>query len=365
MGMYSRNNYSNNAEIAELLENCEAIEPKTDYFAEAALNIVVEGEDNYNRIMQAVGIDEYNYFEENGTEMIYEAADIKGFFGKIKAFFVNLLQKVKGLIKKFIALFDSYTKSDKEFVNKYRRTLLGVNTKDFEYKGYKFADGKLTSFGDCDAVLGKITQTVNGLGKDQEAFTKKSQAECETFLTATSDVSDIEDKMRGAALQAVGGSNSAINASEYSKELFMLYRSGEDTKDKLDNISISQQLGYISGTKDAVKAGQDAEKTFTKSTNTILKNIDKAASNLSKEKKDNVEEQSKQIQATNRYYTLLKSAQGMVITAVGAYLTALKDRNRQAKSICVAAMNYKPKNESTDLGGYSEGASLLDNVVLR
>ena len=55
----------------------------------------------------------------------------------------------------------------------------------------------------------------------------------------------------------------------------------------------------------------------------------------------------------------------MVITAIGAYLTALKDRNRQAKSICVSAMNYKPKNEATDLGGYSEGASLLDNVVIR
>ena len=137
MGMYSRNIYSDGA-VSELLENCEAIEPRTDYFAEAALNIVVEGEENYNRIVQAVGIDEYNYFEENGVEMVYEAADIKGFFGKIKAFFVNLLQKIKGLIKKFISLFDSYTKSDKDFVNKYRRHLVSVNMKNFEYKGYKF-----------------------------------------------------------------------------------------------------------------------------------------------------------------------------------------------------------------------------------
>ena len=68
MGMYSRNiNSVDNGIISELLENCEAIEPRTDYFTEAALNIVVEGEENYNRIMQAVGIDEYNYFEENDS----------------------------------------------------------------------------------------------------------------------------------------------------------------------------------------------------------------------------------------------------------------------------------------------------------
>lgn len=371
MGMYSRNIYSDGA-ISELLENCEAIEPRTDYFAEAALNIVVEGEENYNRIMQAVGIDEYNYFEENGVEMVYEAADIKGFFGKIKAFFVNLLQKIKGLIKKFISLFDSYTKSDKDFVNKYRKHLLTVNMKDFEYKGYKFDDAKLTGF-NCDKVLDAIRASVNGLGKDVK-YAEQNKDKCQDFLDKTSDISDIEETMRGAAFSACDGTDSKMDAGEYSKELFKLYRDGEDSKVVLENISISTQLNYILNTKDAVKKGNDAEKTFTKSTNDILKKIDKEASALAKtvpNGKDadgndlDSELQSKRVQATNRYYSLLKSAQGMVTTAIGAYLTALKDRNRQAKSICVSAMNYKPKNESTDLGGYSEGASLLDNVVIR
>ena len=362
MGMYSRNIYSDDT-VSELLENCEAIEPRTDYFAEAALNIVVEGEENYNRIMQAVGIDEYNYFEENGVEMVYEAADIKGFFGKIKAFFVNLLQKIKGLVKKFIALFDSYTKSDKDFVNKFRRHLVSVNMKDFEYKGYKFDDAKLTGF-NCDKVLDAIKASVDGLSGDTK-YTEQSKEKCQEFLDKTSDTSDIEETMRGAALKACGGTESKMDAGEFSKELFKLYRGGEDSKEVLDNISISTQLNYILNTKDAVKKGNDAEKTFTKSTNDILKGIDKEASALAKATADDAELQSKRIQATNRYYSLLKSAQGMVTTAIGAYLTALKDRNRQAKSICVSAMNYKPKNESTDLGGYSEGASLLDNVVIR
>ena len=372
MGMYSRNiNSVDNGIISELLENCEAIEPRSDYFAEAALNIVVEGEENFNRITQAVGIDEYNYFEENGVEMIYEAADVKGFFAKIKAFFINLFQKIKGLIKKFIALFDSYTKSDKDFVNKYRRHLLTVNMKDFEYKGFKFSDDKLTKF-DADDTGNAALEAVPADSVEGEDYAKGEKEFCQDFLDKTSDVSEIEDKMRGAIIKHLGGSAGDLDAGEFSKELFMLFRNGEDTKDTLDNISISTQLTYISNTKEAVKAGQKVESDFNKDTKKILSDLDKCEKALVKtvpgkteEEKKNSELQSIRIQSINRIYTLVKSAQGMVTTAVGAYLTALKDRNRQAKSICVSAMNYKPKNESTDLGGYSEGASLLDNVVIR
>ena len=88
-------------------------------FYEASMVAVAESEAIYNNSMKEVGIAELRYFEENGQEMVYEPDDVKGFFGKIKAFFINLFQKIKGLIKKFIALFDSYTKSDKDFVNKY------------------------------------------------------------------------------------------------------------------------------------------------------------------------------------------------------------------------------------------------------
>ena len=241
--------------------------------------------------------------------------------------------------------------------------------KDFEYKGFKFSDDKLTKFdasGANKAALHEVGQNLDG-----EKFAKGEKTVCDELLDKTSDISEIEDKMRGALLKHLGGTAGGLDAGEFSKELFMLFRNGEDTKDTLDNISISTQLTYISNTKDVVKAGQKVESDFNKDTKKILSDLDKCEKALVKtvpDKDKNSDEntlQSVRIQAVNRCYTLVKSAQGMVTTAIGAYLTALKDRNRQAKSICVAAMNYKPKNESTDLGGYSEGASLLDNVVLR
>lgn len=366
MGMYSRGVYATDS-VSVNLEEYDAIECNTEYFTEGAMNIVVEGEDNYNRIIQAIGIEEYCYFEENGVEMVYEAANISGMFKKFKEFFVNLWQKIKGLVKKFIALFDGYTKSDKDFVNKYRRHLLTVNMKNFEYKGYKFTDSKLNSF-DPDDMFAAATDEVPGFNT---SIGEKDATVCQSFIDGVSDASEIEDKMRGAAVKTINSSASgSMDGSEFTKELFMAFRNNEDSKVTLENISISDQLGYILGTKDTINAAKKKETAFNKVFNEAIRNIDKMEKALVKKTPVSGDSsatatQSKQIQACSKTVAFMRTAANIATTGLGAFLTALKDRNRQAKSICVAAMNYKPKNESTDLGGYSESGSLLDNVVLR
>ena len=360
MGMYSR---GINDVLDVNLEAYDAIECNSEYFVEAAIKSVVEGEENYNNIMQAVGISEYCYFEENGVEMVYEAADIKGFIGKIKQFFINLWQKIKGLFNKFCALFDSYTKSDKDFVNKYRRHLLTVNMRDFEFKGFKFSDNKIDSVN-----IEKVYAAAAGVASSK---LDASNLNDEKILElADGDKSEVVEKMRGKALDAVGGSYSQYDASEFSKELFMVFRDNEDSKVTLENISIADQLGYIVNSKDAIKTAEKAYKALDKTIKQILKDLDKAEKELvktvpNKENKDESEIQTKKIRVSNSIIYFVKEALSISQTVNGALLTALKDRNRQAKSICVAAMNYKPKNESVDYAGYSESGSLLDGVRIR
>lgn len=368
MGIYSKNGFAGNDDLSVNLEEYDEIQCNSEYFAEAAMNIVVEGEDNYNRIIQAIGIDEYCYFEENGVEMVYEAGNISSMFQKFKQFFINLWQKIKGLIKKFISLFDSYTKSDKDFVNKYRRHLLSVNMKNFEYKGYEFSDSKLNSFDVDKDAFAKATGAVSGY--KSEGFSDKAQTVCDDFISGVSNSSDIEDKMRGAILKGLGSSMSTADGSEYTKELFILFRNNEDSKSTLTNLSISDQLGYILNTKDAIKNAKKEETSFNKRIKDVIKNLNTMEKKLVNETPNTSDDaqtklQSAQIQACSKTISFTRTASNLATTALGAYLTALKDRNRQAKSICVAAMNYKPKNESTDLGGYNESGSLLDNVVLR
>ncbi len=134
MGVYSLNR-TNEIELNASVEEC-VYEPGM----EGAMAIVAESEANYNAIMQAIGVAELCVYESTGKEMVYESSNIKGFFGKVKEFFLKMWEKIKGLFQKFFAMFDQYVKSDKEFINKYRNVLLKVNTRNFEYKGFKYTN---------------------------------------------------------------------------------------------------------------------------------------------------------------------------------------------------------------------------------
>ena len=40
--------------------------------------------------MQTIGVSELAYFEEHGTEIVYEACGLSGFFAQVKKFFKDL-----------------------------------------------------------------------------------------------------------------------------------------------------------------------------------------------------------------------------------------------------------------------------------
>ena len=109
MGVYSTTSTMLDYDIDNFVTECVHTPDMRGAYA-----IVAENEANYNAIMKAVGIAELAHFESTGEEMMYEAADIKGFFGKLKEFFLKIIAKIKALFKKFFALIDSYNMSDKE-----------------------------------------------------------------------------------------------------------------------------------------------------------------------------------------------------------------------------------------------------------
>lgn len=359
MGFFTNRTGTHGGSVGNLLEGVEAIEPKYENFDESALATIVEAEENYNNIMQAIGVDEFAYFEENGVEMVYTEATAGGFFSKVKAFFTNLYQKIKGLFNKFIALIDSYAKSDKDFVNKYRKHLLTVNTKGFEYKGFEFTKLSPNVGSAMDKAYG-----VTGLGN--------IGSDTDGALKAVEDRGEVCEKMRGAALSAIGGQGGNYEAGEFSKELFMLFRNNEDSKVSIEGTEVSKQLSIILNYGEAKKAAEKSFKDLEKEINNVLKDLDKAEKELVKKVPDSsasADENTSnakgvQLISTKIFFTKEKLNIGQTIN--GALLTALKDQNRQAKSICVSLMNYKPKNESA--GFYSEGAgydSALGSVVIK
>lgn len=346
MGVYSKSG------ITESVLNMEdVIECQYDCFDEGAYAIIAETERNYNNIMQAVGIQEFNVFEQTGQEMVYEAVDIKGFISKVKQFFINLWKKIAGLFKKFLAIMDSYLKTDKEFVNKYKKAIYAGSTKDFKYKGFKYTtDAYKVTKDTAEPPL-----TIESIGGNNEAL--------DALIKKYEDKSDIEEGMRGKAI----GESASYTASEFAKELYEKLRNGQSTKEEIDGVNPSEQIQIILGTKQGKK---DAEKDF-KETKQIINKAIKALETKEREllkeipSNDENETKSKQLKVLGDAITLTKAQLSIIQTMNSAKLTAIRDNNRQAKAICVKLIGRKAKNESYDFeSSYNEG-SLIDNVVIR
>lgn len=339
MGVYSMTN-------RETKLNAGIIECMHEPGLEGAYAIVAESEANYNKIMQAVGVAELAVFESTGNEMVYEAADIKGFFGKVKEFFVNLWEKIKGLFKKFFAMFDSYIKNDKDFVSKYKKHLLSVDTRDFKYKGYNFTINAVSVNGANSA----IDKFIPGMD-NKEALLK------------IDDRAELVEKMRGVAI-----GESSLEAGEFTKELFKMLRSGEDSKEELDNISVTDLLMAISENSNLKKEAEKNFKDIEKSIKEAIKATDKLQAKILKDVPNNGDKESttlraEEIKAASTHVANLKDKLAIVQVVNGAVLTAIKDKNRQSKAICTALMNYKPKNESYDFT--NESAGFLAGVIIR
>ena len=354
MGVYS----TGSTTATDLFDNQNIIESVFDSPIEAAFHIVAEGEMNYNRIMQAIGIDELAVLESTGAEMMYEAVDVKAIFGKIKDFFMNLFKKIQGIFQKFMALINSWVKSDKDFVNKYKKVLAQVDTKDFEYKGYKFTNQGF----DIAAASTKSQNAVETAVGAKIADANGNTDAADSFIKALDDKSDVLDKARGAAING-----NPIESGDFAKELFMYFRNGEDSKVEIDNISITALLSVIDGAADAKKQADKAYKDVEKSFKDFIKTAEKCEKELTKLIPTGNDSENAQfstvIRGGSAAMQFMKDVASIVAIVNGAKLTAIKDENRQAKSICVQLLNYKPKNESGFV--HTEGSSFLSGVVLK
>lgn len=316
-----------------------------------AMMHVYENECNYNAIMKAVGISELKYYQETGRDLfVHEASAFEGFIAKMKAFFKAVIEKIKSIFKKFIAIFDQYRLSDKEFIKKYGNELIRKDLKDFEFKGYKFGDfkdvqAKIEAAG-RNLKIGLDTLNTNYKVDDNSDF--HSIAANKMF--ADSDkVNEEKEKARNEILTG-SYDNNTMTESEFKDKLTDMLYGNDGDKDTLDDISIRTQLNIIENTQNDIKAVEKTQKNLEKEFNNLLKVLEKIPSEIRKKYSYNsstklTPEQDKNvnnnIQNINDLYDLRKSAANDITIAFGMIVQAYKDRNRQAKAICVKALSYK------------------------
>lgn len=348
-------------------------------FVEAAARVSAEAQVNWNKIMEACTITEFACLESTGQEFLYEAGNLSAFFEKVKAFFKNLWQKIQSIFKKAAMQFNAMISNDKDFLNKYKKTINSAINSELKkenievdiYKDYVFltreaeaicgSGSQITLKDNMDnaysvaRVLGVNVKTDSGSWED-------------AAKEITEDVvSDKVDEYRAKLIKVVDSSYSSTDASdkEFKSDLVNALR-GSDSK---DSVAIKEAAST------AVSFLEKSSK-LKSSLNTMLKQnkkeIDKALTDINKLEKDLNKDMSKDDEGgkiagskhtvVTKGIQLLKSQKTIYATFSSTILQELKNCSKQCKSVCVKVVS-SVKHEAATVT--SEGSmSLLDGLDL-
>ena len=229
---------------------------------------------------------------------------------------------------------------------------------------------------------------LQGGEKKKSASVKNYKETAETLENAVAKANDkkeeIQDKIRASWINNAASLLDSdvtdvekIDSSEFTEELFKLFRNGEDSKIDLEkkDIDITEVVQFV---KDSDKIKSNIKSTY----NTFVSGVDKAIKNLDKEQKEYLNNDSSK--PTDSDYKkcegsaiqLLTIAQNFLqfdkecgIQYHSALLQAIKDKVSFYKSIMVKVIGQSKKmtEESYDYSSqysYGSGSSFMDSVQL-
>ena len=338
---------------------------------ELSLQNVLESEMNWSATMQAIYLDELAYKAHTGEEKVYSLNEATGIFESIKNFFKKLWDKIKALFERFIAMFNSFAKSDSAFVNKYAKTLRKLTFKDLRCNVYKFTHLD-KGLDEVKKDLGNAKPPYKGPIDDilESLFENKPNS----FINDTVKKEDVDefckimeknkscDSIRGASV-----GKESVSSQNYNDQLFKYFRDGKLEPKETKITSITEYLKEIENTSDAKEKAKDSYDEFKDMLENVIDTLDTVEDKLSEIEGEQANLKLRAVTKASNYF---RSYISILEIWNGAQLKAIKDRNRQAKSVCVKALANGRKNEistkyeSSDIFGDDTDGSFLSRVEL-
>lgn len=264
-----------------------------DYtIAEASATVISEQEENWNKFMQAVGIDELSSVME-GSQIIYEGGRLEKFKETLVKWFEYAKKKLADITKAFMDQVDKFVaKANSSTV----KSLKGVKVPSgFTYKGYEFKNLDQTPKYEFATVDLSNTEKIVA---DKEKYNK------------TNAIKDL-----------VG------TETENIKEAVRKKYFGE--KVEMKNINLEEQYKYITSAGAMKKAAKQSYNSAKKSLDKIIKEINSLA-----KKSEKGSDVSTALGVVGSYY---KTFANGAIVVHSNYMRAIGARSRQALAICVNA----------------------------
>ena len=419
MGIYT--NYSG----SNISSNYTQVEPfvgENFNYHELGIRAASEIAANHNSFMKSIALSELAAFEQTGsTDVLYEAVDIKGIFEKIKMFFKKIIEKIHKIFHTFIARMSAWFGGNASFAKTYEKEVVkgwGNVKNDWEFKGYHFThisetkadtDSKFSVMieGDGGAEQGIKKKLTNLIASGLAEFITSSSSEDlkallsddtadknknDNAITAVREkMDDIKDAMRFSIVQSIRDGHglpttikadfkgSKYDSSEYTEELFKVFRNEEDSKESFEKKdvlasyggSVAGMMTYIKEFDKIKTKTESAERKITKALDKLIDDVSKAQNANIKEMKDDKTKTTLNeylVQMSSLYQTIYSAASEYVTQAFSAYLQAQKEACTQAKEIAVKVIGQSKKmTESYDYSSeetYNNGFDFISSVKL-
>lgn len=422
MGMYT--NFSGYHSAATDYTEVQPFVGESFNYHELGIMAATEMATNESAFMKSIALSELKALEESGgTEVLYESVNFKGIFEKIKMFFKKIIEKIHKIFHTFVAKMSSWFGNNSSFAKSYEKEVVKkwANVKsDWEFKGYNYTHvfGDSAASGaeqfkiNVEGVSSDLKNAINGsesleqfyakLIKNEDGSNQTVKEVKDELSKVREKMDDLKEKLRGTIIDDIKNNNdlstgidldagkvgkdnaSSLDSSEFTEELFKIFRNGEDSKEDIpkDKIlsmyggSISGMMTYIKEFDKIKKKSESAEKKLTDAIDKLIKDIDKAQNDLIKASKNAAEDEKKAKTETNEtivqvsavYQSLYGAASEYLTQAFSAMLQAQKEACTQAKEIAVKVIGQSKKmTESYDYDSDSyanEGFDFISNVKL-
>lgn len=289
---------------------------------EEAYHIMYEAEYNYNQIMRAIGMQEISE-AAMGRELVLEAADIKGFFAKVKEFFVTMFKRITETVKKVLAKLDFQAKADKKFVAENRKKIeAGAKLGKWEFEGYTFEElglSKMIDNGTADAA------------KDVFAYLDKVAA-AEDSESASEIAAKLFDKAAGdnrteieIAIEGLTGYK-CENLSELAKKLVEVLRGD---KKKITDTGMGKEVcDILAGDRETAKI-REQYKNIKAAFAHDMKVIADMESKVAKEDKY----ASLKLRVCSEGIKLIKAEKNVMNTVYGVHMKLARAKRAQARTM--------------------------------
>ena len=382
MGMFSQNR-------TMLSEDFEVQANESYVGAAGAYRAMTEGYQNSYAVFEScIGLD----FME--AAVVNEAADASeyevvqegfagDFFNKIKEFLTKLIEKIKGIVKSFIAkVTGTFCRDGKKLVDKYKADVLKKDLSKMKYKWQKVnndvPDIKTTELSKIyKDVLGNIdTGDVSGYLDKTE---KVGAMNPDKFTAEKEKLNDNSAMEKDLGSMCTSGGSGSCELSEFSKEFHdYLYQDEEECEGfGSDGANLSEIMLDLSTGKKAISDIEKSQKTHEKNVKEHIKKVDTAQKQLMKlvPDKNASDKRKTNITAVNNNLNIAMTAANQISTVTTKYFACLLDEKKKYLARCkkvftqAAAYRAKSANESAlfveaagEVAEY-ETLELFDNVV--